>query len=124
MAEPLTPDSISEGLAPVTEPMKPRPPRRRHVQIDVPPWQADWPLEAQTKCYFQRQELKQAQAVIKRQNALIKHLRHMVRQNERVWRLKTEARIEGLTQGIDRALAQHPHNGVIDVPEARAQQEP
>ncbi|MEY4545361.1 MAG: hypothetical protein RL685_1556 [Pseudomonadota bacterium] len=86
----------------LTEPARPKLPRRRSVVIDVPPWQEDWPVEAQTKCYYQRRELAAAQAVITRQNALIKMLRQQLRQSQRVWRLRLEARTQGASEAYAR----------------------
>jgi hypothetical protein len=90
----------------ITEPARPKLPRRRAVVIEVPPWQEHWPVEAQMKCYYQRRELAAAQAVIKRQNALIKLLRHQARQAQRVWRLKLEARVEGAREAYDKVTSE------------------
>lgn len=94
---------LSEPPPVITEPARPKLPRRRSVTIEVPPWQEDWPEDAQAKCYFQRRELAQAQAIIKRQKALIQLLRHQVRQGQRVWRLRMEARVQGARDAYERS---------------------
>lgn len=92
---------------PATEPAKEKRPRRQPQYISMPlrPWEDDYPLDAQRTIGHQRRELTAAQACIRRQNVLIRQLRHELRLRDRVMRLKHEAKLEGVAQAIDRLEA-------------------
>jgi hypothetical protein len=99
--------TVDAPEAPTTEPAKPKRARAaQYVSLPLRPWEHDYPLDAQRTIGHQRRELTAAQACIRRQNALIRQLRHELRLRERVMRLKHEAKVDGIAQAIDRLEAE------------------
>lgn len=105
IAETLPSPEVTLEETPASEPAKQKQkrPRTPHfASLPLRPWEDEYPLDAQRTIGHQRRELTAAQACIRRQNQLIRQLRHELRLRDRVMRLKHEAKLDGVAQAIDR----------------------